>query len=107
MTGWLDALGPLKWPSILLILSPLAAYPFWLPDPGPAADCGWVTVNGRSFRAYRPPDSETFILRPSSKSVHGPTVTILEPLGVEAGGMIVRELHDNARKMLTCSAQID
>jgi len=50
MLGWLDFLGPLKWPSILLtIVAPLAAYPFWSPAEEPHLLLQRIGVPGGSI----------------------------------------------------------
>jgi hypothetical protein len=86
---WLDALGWFKWPSLLLVASPIAAYPYWLPEPGPAADCGRVSVQGRAFRVFRT-EAGAFILRPLSEAPgNAPVLDPVEPGAFDAGGMVV------------------
>jgi hypothetical protein len=90
MIRWLDGLGPLKWPSLLLIASPLAAYPYWNPPPVPAVACGSVAIKDTVFRAYRAGDGSTFTLRPVSGPAGSvPRLDGIEPLAFEAGGMVV------------------
>ena len=101
MTRWLDALGPLKWPSLLLVASPLVAYPFWLPEPAPAVGCGLVDVGGRIFTAYRA-GPESYILRPTRiGSTAAPSLHLRQPPGFDAGGMVV-ERADMGPVRLTC-----
>lgn len=90
MMRWLGALGWFKWPSLILIASPIAAYPYWLPDTPPAEACGFVAFQGGLFRAYRQGD-EAIILRPVTR-VDGPAnaLAAAEPIGFDSGGMIVK-----------------
>lgn len=99
---WLDALGWAKWPSLLLILSPIAAYPFWLPAPEPARDCGRVKVNGQTFRVFRSGEGGEFALRPVFGGRTGPVVQTSEPTGFSAGGMTFSG-QDPALAGLSCA----
>jgi len=86
----LDALGWFKWPSLLLVASPLAAYPFWVPKAPRTSDCGLVTLKGRLFHAFRAQDGGTFVLRPTP--VKGVASAVLDealPTGFDSGAMIV------------------
>lgn len=71
MLRWLKVLGPLKWPSILLVLSPIAAYPFWAEQPRPMHSCGPVSWRGQVYEAYTAPGADDVLLRPSSRNVPG------------------------------------
>lgn len=90
MMRWLDPLGWMKWPSILLVVSPVAAYPFWLPDAKPAAYCGEVTIEQHVFRVYKTHSTGQFVLRMNRS---GAPLTLsgksVEPIGFDGGGMIV------------------
>jgi hypothetical protein len=90
MSGWLDALGLFRWPSLALIAAPLIAYPSWAPDQQPAPDCGLVALNGTQFRAYKGAEEGEFILRPTTTG-GGPriTLTTAKPTGFDSGGMVV------------------
>lgn len=86
---WLDALGVLKWPSVLLVASPLAAYPFWLPAPAPATYCGMFNIAGGTFSAYRVAQ-DRYILRPSPKrSAVVLAIKRSHSLGFDSGGMVL------------------
>lgn len=91
MMRWLDALGAFKWPSLALIASPLVAYPFWLPETGPALACGHVIVDGHVLAVYRAASSDEAILRPTSTTPprSAPVITVREPIGFDAGGTVV------------------
>ena len=90
MMRWLDPLGSFKWPSLLLVASPIAAFPFWAPHSVPATYCGQVSVQGRAFDVYRPKSPDKFILRPSSAASRAAgTVNLATPLDFDAGGMVV------------------
>lgn len=90
MMRWLDPLGWLKWPSLLLVASPLAAYPFWSPEPEPAAECGLVAVEGQTFRVFMAADGSAFILRPTSGPVGSARGVETKPAtGFDAGGMVI------------------
>ena len=103
MTRWLDALGGFKWPSLLLIAAPLAAYPFWLPEPVPAENCGLVIVAGHTFRAYRSPDTNAVVLRASSETaVKAEVLDAYKSTGFDAGGMVVDD-DFLQRAELTCT----
>jgi hypothetical protein len=87
---WLDALGALKWPSLLFILSPAAAYPFWLAEDAPAEACGRFTVGEQVFEAYPAASAGEIILRPMSAGAAGATrIKADVPLRFEAGGMVL------------------
>lgn len=103
MIKWLDALGLCKWPSLILIASPIAAYPSWVPREQPALDCGLVELDGRLLRAFKRADSDEFVLRPT-KVIQAPSAILdkAEPRGFDAGGMIAR-LGDDAQR-LRCKA---
>jgi len=103
MMRWLDPLGPLKWPSLLLVASPLAAYPFWSPEPEAAAPCGLVAYEGRLFRAFRQADGSAVILRPTTAA--GPAAALPrapQPTGFDAGGAVV-SAADPALRALACA----
>jgi len=101
---WLDALGWFKWPSLLLIASPIAAYPFWSPEPQPAAECGLVAMEGRLFRAFKAADGSGYILRPTGmKGEISAVLDAVEPVGFDSGGMIVDSSNAGLRG-LDCSA---
>lgn len=90
MMRWLDALGAFKWPSLALVTAPLAAYPFWLPEPAPAPYCSSVVVDGRGFDVFKHPDAAEAVLRPvRARKVAAPTVEVGEPLRFDAGAMVV------------------
>lgn len=90
MIRWLDGLGAFKWPSILLIASPIVAYPSWAPDSSPAEHCGRVMVDGRLFEIYRSTSADQFILRPSQGApVAARVIKVNGPLGFDAGGIVV------------------
>jgi hypothetical protein len=87
--SWLDALGPLKWPSLLLVLSPVVAYPFWLPQPVPARPCGQVRVGAQTFDAHQGADGK-LLLHPSLRP--NPRARLLSLSGeatFENGAMVV------------------
>lgn len=103
MIGWLDPLGWFKWPSLLLVAAPLAAFPFWLPEPEPAADCGLVAVEGLTFRAYRAADGETFILRPTGEAASPASPPkVAAAIAFDAGGMVV-DADDPVLAQSSCS----
>jgi hypothetical protein len=103
VTRWLDALGWLKWPSLLLIASPLAAYPFWLPERAPARDCGPVTVEGRAFRAFRSADGSSVILRPIAAAPNAASaLNLRSPVSFDSGGMVV-DPEEPGLAALSCS----
>lgn len=88
---WLDTLGRLKWPSLILIASPIAAYPSWVRDEPPALDCGLVQLDGRPFRAFKRAEAGEFVLRPTRiAGASSVVLDVAEPIGFDAGGMIVR-----------------
>lgn len=88
---WLDMLGWFKWPSLILIVSPIAAYPSWVRDEPPALDCGLVQLDGRPFRAFKRAEAGEFVLRPISiAGASSVVLDVAEPIGFDAGGMIVR-----------------
>lgn len=88
MIRWLDALGWAKWPSLLLLASPLAAYPFWLPEPEPATECGTAVWKGRTFRVFRHANGEGFTLRPSQQTAVSGARVLSSPTAFDSGGMI-------------------
>lgn len=88
---WLEVLGPLKWPSLLLVAAPLVAYPFWLPKLPPAKFCGQVTVEEQTFMMYRL-GSGSFILRPAhTAGDQALPIKLAQPVGFDAGGMVIDE----------------
>ncbi|PSJ36256.1 hypothetical protein [Allosphingosinicella deserti] len=90
MMRWLGALGWFKWPSLILVASPIAAYPFWLRDTTPAEACGFVAFEGGLFRAHRRADG-AFVLRPAMRAEEPPiALAAPEPIGFDSGGMIVK-----------------
>ena len=106
MMKWLDALGWFTWPSLALIAAPIAAYPFWLPAPAPAAYCGLVAVGVQTFRAFRTADGGGHILRPTSPVATARIVSVtVEPTGVDAGGMVV-EAGSAALDRLACNVSL-
>jgi hypothetical protein len=91
---WLDALGWAKWPSLLLIAAPLAAYPFWLPEPPPARSCGTVMWQGQPFQVHRRSDGGDFVLHPArGSSREAPVLVSADPIGFDAGGMVLDAGH--------------
>ncbi len=64
MSSWLNALGVLKWPSLMLILAPIMAYPFWLRPETAAIECGQMLIGQQGFRVFRSSDGHEYILRP-------------------------------------------
>ncbi|QAY76781.1 hypothetical protein [Sphingosinicella sp. BN140058] len=101
MMRWLDALGWAKWPSLLLIASPIAAYSSWLPDEGAADACGIVSVEGSRFRVQRREDG-AFLLRPTREE-RNPAVVLaaVKPIGFDSGAMIVTP-EDGAVAGIAC-----
>ncbi|HEX8194003.1 MAG TPA: hypothetical protein VF552_14000 [Allosphingosinicella sp.] len=90
MMRWLDGLGPLKWPSLLLVAAPVAAYPYWNPALPPSTDCGIVGIKDQAFRAYRSADGSTFTLRPLARPADtAPRLVDVEPIAFDTGGMVV------------------
>jgi hypothetical protein len=88
MMRWLDALGAFKWPSLLLVASPLVAYPSWVPRPELGEWCETVSVDGRRFEVYRRPGTGDFVLRPSSSIGAARKLEVRESI-FDAGGMVV------------------
>lgn len=87
MMRWLDPLGAFKWPSLLLIASPLVAYASWVPRADPAEWCGRVSSAGQAFNVYRRSPGE-FILRPSRYPATAEAGD-MHASGVESGGMLI------------------
>lgn len=90
MIRWLDALGWAKWPSLLLIGAPLAAYPSWITPPVSLKHCGYVALHERSFAVYRSTTAGEFMLHPV-KEAPAPAhpVVVQEPLAFRNGGMVI------------------
>lgn len=90
MMRCLDPLGWFKWPSLALIASPIAAYPFWLPESPPALECGLVKAEGRTFRAFLAADGSALVLRPTADQMQSAVVLEkIEPLGFDSGGLVL------------------
>jgi len=94
MMRWLDALGWAKWPSLILIASPIAAYSSWVPDQAPADDCGIVAVGGSRFHVHRRADG-AFVLRPT-REAKDPAIALAAATanGFDSGGMVMSPDED-------------
>jgi hypothetical protein len=97
MLRWLDALGPMKWPSILLVLSPIAAYPFWAEEPKRMKSCGPVAWRGQVYQGYAAAGVEEIVLRPAGRvNAHAPAALLVvpddaEPLRHDPGTIVLAE----------------
>jgi hypothetical protein len=106
MLRWLEVLGPLKWPSILLVLSPIAAYPFWDTRAVPMESCGPVAWRGQAYEAYASPGGDELVLRqlPTiERADQRPRTALaddLQPLRYDPGSVVLARPGD-----IRCTSQ--
>lgn len=89
MIRWLDPLGWFKWPSLALIVSPLVAYSFWLPEPKPAAYCGMMLVEGRPFTVHRMLSGNFHLRLAEGDNGSKPLFRNTKPIGFDSGDMVM------------------